>query len=176
MTLQSLLIYLGIINIVTLLVYGTDKLKAKSNQWRTPETTLIILAALGGSIGAWIAMILFRHKTKHIKFTWGIPTIFILQIIAACILLFYGCKSIPITENKTEQVGGYIQPRSITEEEFELFKKTTSGTVYEKYKPESVSTQIVAGVNFRYICSNGKIITIHKPLPNQGEPRILEVK
>lgn len=57
-----------------------DKLKAKRGAWRIPENTLIVAAALGGSIGALMGMYLFRHKTKHIKFTLGIPAILMVQI------------------------------------------------------------------------------------------------
>lgn len=57
-----------------------DKLKAKQGAWRIPERTLIGAAVLGGSIGAWMGMYLFRHKTKHIKFTLGIPVILVVQL------------------------------------------------------------------------------------------------
>lgn len=72
--------YLLVINVITLIVYGIDKLKAKRGWWRISEATLLILAAIGGSIGAWCGMVLFRHKTKHWKFKLGVPMIFILQI------------------------------------------------------------------------------------------------
>lgn len=71
--------YIVAINILTFIVYGIDKLKAKKGWWRIPEATLLLLAAIGGSIGAWFGMLLFRHKTKHWKFRLGIPLIFILQ-------------------------------------------------------------------------------------------------
>ena len=58
-----------------------DKEKAKKHKWRISENTLIILALLGGSIGSFIGMNKFRHKTKHIKFKYGIPLIIIFQII-----------------------------------------------------------------------------------------------
>ena len=57
-----------------------DKLKAKRGAWRIPEATLMGIAAIGGSVGALAGMYLFRHKTKHIKFTLGIPVILIGQI------------------------------------------------------------------------------------------------
>lgn len=71
--------YIIIINVITFIVYGVDKLKAKKNWWRIPEATLLTLAAIGGSIGAWCGMMAFRHKTKHLKFKFGVPLIFILQ-------------------------------------------------------------------------------------------------
>lgn len=73
-------IYFAAVNLVAFLVYGWDKLCAKRCRWRVPETTLLALAAIGGSIGAMAAMRLFRHKTLHLKFKYGVPLIFVLQI------------------------------------------------------------------------------------------------
>lgn len=70
------------INILTFIIYGIDKLKAKKNKWRVPEKTLLLLALVGGSVGAFLAMRLFRHKTKHWQFTIGVPVMFILQVAA----------------------------------------------------------------------------------------------
>lgn len=72
--------YFAAINTVTFVVYGWDKLCAKKHRWRVPETTLLAMALLGGSIGAIAAMRLFRHKTLHLKFKYGIPFILALQI------------------------------------------------------------------------------------------------
>ena len=73
--------YLLIINILGFIFMYIDKEKAKKHKWRISENTLIILALLGGSIGSFIGMNKFRHKTKHIKFKYGIPLIIIFQII-----------------------------------------------------------------------------------------------
>ena len=78
--------YVLILNFVTMLVYGIDKFKAKKGKWRIPESTLLLLAVLGGSIGAWLGMRVWRHKTQHKKFKYGIPVIFILQV-ALCFYL-----------------------------------------------------------------------------------------
>lgn len=80
-------IYLVLINVITFIVYGVDKSLAIKHKWRISEATLIILAAIGGSIGAFLGMQIFRHKTKHIKFVLGVPVIFILQVVAAFLLL-----------------------------------------------------------------------------------------
>ena len=64
-----------------------DKYKARKNLWRIPEATLISTALLGGSIGALIGMYTVRHKTRHIKFTVGIPLILLAQIALAQFLL-----------------------------------------------------------------------------------------
>ena len=80
------LYYLLAINIVTFLLYGIDKYKAKKGRWRISEATLIALAVIGGSIRAWGGMHIWHHKTKHKKFKLGIPTIIILQIALAIYL------------------------------------------------------------------------------------------
>ena len=80
--------YVLILNFVTMLVYGIDKFKAKKGKWRIPESTLLLLAVLGGSIGAWLGMRVWRHKTQHKKLNYGIPVIFILQV-ALCFYLLY---------------------------------------------------------------------------------------
>ena len=72
--------YFAVVNLVALLVYGWDKLCAKKHRWRVPEMTLLALAAVGGSIGALAAMRLFRHKTQHLKFKYGVPLILVLQM------------------------------------------------------------------------------------------------
>lgn len=73
-------IYILLINLIAFVVFGIDKRKARKGQWRVPESTLFILAIIGGSIGALLGMLAFRHKTKHRKFTIGIPLILALQI------------------------------------------------------------------------------------------------
>ena len=80
MTEHLVLLYLIIVNAAAFLLMLADKLKAKRGAWRIPEATLMGIAAIGGSIGALAGMYLFRHKTKHIKFTLGIPVILIGQI------------------------------------------------------------------------------------------------
>lgn len=74
------MLFFAIINIVAMVVYGWDKLCAIRKWWRVPELTLLIIAAIGGSIGALIAMRLFQHKTLHLKFKYGVPLILAAQI------------------------------------------------------------------------------------------------
>lgn len=74
------IIYLVVINVITFFLYGIDKLKAKRARWRVPEATLIGLAVIGGSIGAWLGMMVWHHKTMHKKFKYGIPLILAVQI------------------------------------------------------------------------------------------------
>ena len=64
-----------------------DKRKAKKKLWRIPEAPLLTIAALGGSVGSLIGMYTFRHKTKHIKFTLGVPAILMAQLVLAWVLL-----------------------------------------------------------------------------------------
>ncbi len=70
---QYLAIYLAAVNLTAFIVYGADKAKARRRQWRVSERTLMALAALGGAYGARLAMSVFHHKTKHRKFTLGVP-------------------------------------------------------------------------------------------------------
>ena len=74
------LYYLLFINIITFMMYGIDKLKAKKGKWRISEATLLLMAVIGGSTGAWAGMRIWHHKTLHKKFRYGIPTIIIMQI------------------------------------------------------------------------------------------------
>ena len=80
-TLHSYLTYyLLAINAVAFIMYGIDKYKAKKAKWRISEATLLLLAILGGSIGAWMGMKVWHHKTMHKKFKYGIPAILLIQI------------------------------------------------------------------------------------------------
>jgi len=78
---EVLLYYLIGINIVTFFVYGIDKWKARKSKWRISEATLLMLAVIGGSIGAWLGVKVWHHKTLHKKFKYGIPAIIIIQLI-----------------------------------------------------------------------------------------------
>lgn len=79
------LYYLLVVNTLTFLLYGIDKYKAKKARWRISEATLLMMAVIGGSIGAWAGMRLWHHKTMHKKFKYGIPLITLLQVA----LVFY---------------------------------------------------------------------------------------
>lgn len=81
--------YFLLINWVGFMLMGIDKQRAKKRGFRIPEATLFTAAIFGGSIGAWIGMYLFRHKTQHWYFVYGLPMILTLQIIAISALLFY---------------------------------------------------------------------------------------
>ena len=78
-----LLVWQAVINLLTFLVYGADKRRARKGKWRVPEKTLFLLPLLGGSIGALLGMRVFHHKTKHWYFVWGIPAILLAQIALA---------------------------------------------------------------------------------------------
>ena len=84
---EIVVIYLVVINVVAFVVYGVDKYKAKRGRWRTPEATLLGLAAIGGSIGAWLGMKVWHHKTMHKKFQYGVPLILIAQIALVVLIL-----------------------------------------------------------------------------------------
>ena len=82
------LIYLVIINVVTFFMFGIDKWKAKRTKWRIPEATMLGMAVIGGSIGAWLGMKVWHHKTLHKKFKYGVPTIIIIQLAIIVYILY----------------------------------------------------------------------------------------
>ena len=89
---KIILIYLAAVNLVTFVMYGIDKYKAKKAKWRIPEATLLLMAAIGGSIGAWTGMQVWHHKTLHKKFRYGVPAILILQLALAAYLVYLRWK------------------------------------------------------------------------------------
>lgn len=74
--------YLVLVNLAAFLAMGWDKFQAKRSGWRVPEKTLLGLAVIGGGIGEFFGMRLFRHKTKHLQFSLGVPAIIICQLAA----------------------------------------------------------------------------------------------
>ncbi|MGN0165804.1 MAG: DUF1294 domain-containing protein [Lachnospiraceae bacterium] len=80
-------IYLLLVNIIGFALMGIDKSKARKNKWRIPEKTLFFVAILGGSIGCVLGMKLFRHKTKHNKFVYGMPAILAFQVMMAAMMI-----------------------------------------------------------------------------------------
>ena len=80
--------YLLLINLITLVVYGVDKHRAKKGKWRISEMTLFLLPLIGGSVGAIAGMYLFRHKTKHWYFHIGLPLILVAQLVLAGWLMY----------------------------------------------------------------------------------------
>ena len=74
-----LTLYLVAINVVTFFLYGIDKWKAKRARWRIPEHVLLGMAAIGGSVGAWLGMRVWHHKTQHAKFRYGVPAMLVAQ-------------------------------------------------------------------------------------------------
>lgn len=83
-----LVIYLVIINLASFFMYGIDKRRAKKNKWRISEKTLLIMAAVGGSVGAMLGMTKFRHKTQKWKFKLLVPIFLVLQVILLVYLGF----------------------------------------------------------------------------------------
>ena len=89
MLLEKITFYYVIgINLIAFLAYGVDKRKAMLHQWRIPEATLLLLAVIGGSIGAWFGMQFFHHKTKKRKFSLGVPAIMLLQFVILLIAYY----------------------------------------------------------------------------------------
>lgn len=80
--------YMIIINFIAFILYGLDKRKAQKNRWRITEKTLIGVALIGGSLGAFLGMKIFHHKTKKLKFSFGIPVIILIQLVLAWYFLW----------------------------------------------------------------------------------------
>jgi len=97
-----ILIYLVMVNVLTFCLFGIDKWKACHSRWRIPEMTLLGLALVGGSIGAWLGMKVWHHKTKHKKFKYGIPLILMIQIV---LVVLTACKTRQPMEQPSRQVG-----------------------------------------------------------------------
>lgn len=85
----TVIVILLVVNLIAFIMYGIDKMKAKKESYRISEAMLMLMAALGGSVGALMAMTVFRHKTQHKKFTLGVPGILLLQIIASVAAYVY---------------------------------------------------------------------------------------
>ena len=83
-----IVLYLAIINMTGLIIMGIDKLRARKRAWRIPESTLFVIALMGGSLGTTIGMHLFRHKTLHWYFLYGMPAILFMQIAIVIILIY----------------------------------------------------------------------------------------
>ena len=83
-----LLIWVLAWTLIAFALMGVDKWKAKHDSWRIPEKTLFLSAILGGTVGALAGMYLFRHKTKHLSFTVGMPLILAVQVILVLFLAF----------------------------------------------------------------------------------------
>ena len=81
-------VYLLAINVAAFLLMGTDKKRAIAQKRRIPEKTLFLAAQLGGSLGAYMGMQSFRHKTKHLKFTIGLPAILLLHLVLGALVIF----------------------------------------------------------------------------------------
>lgn len=80
------IIYIILINLVSLLLMKTDKNRARQRKWRIPEASLWFVSIIGGSLGTWIGMFLFRHKTKHLSFRIGLPLLIIIQVLSVIML------------------------------------------------------------------------------------------
>ena len=86
---EQIAIYLLAINVASFVTYGIDKWKAKKAKWRIREASLLLLAVLGGSVGAWLGMRVWHHKTQHKKFKYGVPALIVVQL-ALIVYFLYG--------------------------------------------------------------------------------------
>lgn len=79
-TLHWILIYIAAVNLLGFFIMGIDKAKARNHAWRISEATLFFVAIIGGSFGSTLGMFVFRHKTRHWYFRYGLPAIFFLEL------------------------------------------------------------------------------------------------
>lgn len=86
---KNLLLYLAAINLVAFFLYGVDKWKSRHNKWRVTEARLLAIALLGGSLGAFLGMKLWHHKTQHPRFRFGLPLILFLHIVIAFAAVYF---------------------------------------------------------------------------------------
>lgn len=84
---NALICYIVVINLVSFMMFGIDKYKARRGQWRISEATLLAVAAIGGSLGARMGMKVWHHKTLHSKFRYGVP----IMLLAHIALMAYFC-------------------------------------------------------------------------------------
>ena len=85
---KLLIAYLLIMNIAGIIIMAVDKSKARHHAWRIPEKSLFGVSLLGGSLGTWAGMYIFRHKTKHWFFVIGMPAICVLHVLLLMFILF----------------------------------------------------------------------------------------
>jgi hypothetical protein len=87
--LHVVLAYFITVNVLGLVLFGIDKWKAKHDKWRISEATLLSVTVIGGSIGAWVGMKVWHHKTMHKKFKYGIPLVMVLQFVLLLFTLYW---------------------------------------------------------------------------------------
>ncbi|MBE6064225.1 hypothetical protein SAMN05216497_1502 [Clostridium cochlearium] len=126
--------YFILINLLGLLFMYIDKEKAKRSKWRIKESTLFSIAMLGGSIGAYIGMKTFRHKTKHAKFKYGIPIIILIQLL---IFLYWGNNSVLVSH--------YFIKSSRLPSEFNGYKIVQISDLHNKVFPKN-NTNLIKSI------------------------------
>ena len=87
--LYGLLFYLAAINLIAFFLYGIDKWKSRHAKWRITEARLLSIALLGGSLGAFLGMKIWHHKTLHPRFRYGLPLILIFHLAIAVVVVYY---------------------------------------------------------------------------------------
>lgn len=85
----AILLYLAVMNIIAFFLYGIDKWKSRHDKWRITEARLLSVALLGGSLGAWLGMKIWHHKTLHPRFRYGLPLILFLHLAISVAAVYY---------------------------------------------------------------------------------------
>ena len=155
---ETLLYHFVGINVVTFFVFGIDKWKAKQGSWRISETTLLLLAVIGGSIGAWLGMKVWRHKTMHKKFKYGIPLILIAQIAMLFLTACATKKQVTTIESANQTPIHKRQP--IQEHSPNVFLVMYDAEIGKQYLLEAIK-EYGADIKYDYKIING--MAIEKP-------------
>lgn len=101
---KTILIYIAIINVIAFVLFGVDKWKAKHGSWRITEATLLDAAILGGSIGAYLGMKVFHHKTQHKKFVYGIPLIIFFHLLLVFFIIRWILSEIIMFNSRMSEI------------------------------------------------------------------------
>ena len=101
---KTILIYIAVINVIAFVLFGVDKWKAKHGSWRITEATLLDAAILGGSIGAYLGMKVFHHKTQHKKFVYGIPLIIFFHLLLVFFIIRWILSEIIMFNSRMSEI------------------------------------------------------------------------
>ena len=101
---KTILIYIAVINVIAFVLFGIDKWKAKHGSWRITEATLLDAAILGGSIGAYLGMKVFHHKTQHKKFVYGIPLIIFFHLLLVFFIIRWILSEIIMFNSRMSEI------------------------------------------------------------------------
>ena len=156
----GIIAYLILINIVTFIVFGVDKTKAKNHSWRVPEKTLFLLAIIGGSVGAIIGMHTFRHKTRKWYFAIGMPLILIVQVVIAWAFGAFPVKPADVFPSATEV------PAQTTDAEVDVLNDDQP--LFTDKEKEEIQGESYSELDYLGRCGEA-VARLHKSMMPTGE-------